>query len=57
LPGVKVNVKGDEIVVEGVDLENVAQTAANIEQASKIRGFDKRIFGDGIYIYSKGEEQ
>jgi len=57
LPGVKVNVKGDEIVVEGVDLESVAQTAANIEQASKIRGFDKRIFGDGIYIYSKGEEQ
>ncbi|BBD71910.1 50S ribosomal protein L6 [Sulfodiicoccus acidiphilus] len=55
LEGVKVTVKGDEIVVEGSDLERVAQTAANIEQASKIRGFDKRIFGDGIYITSKGE--
>ncbi|MGC9105727.1 MAG: 50S ribosomal protein L6 [Thermoprotei archaeon] len=53
LPGVKVNVKGDEVVVEGIDLEKVAQTAANIEKASKISGFDRRVFADGVYIYKK----
>ncbi|MCI2414629.1 MAG: 50S ribosomal protein L6 [Candidatus Aramenus sp.] len=53
LPGVKVTVKGEDIVVEGSDLEKVAQTAANIESASKIKGFDRRVFSDGIYIYKK----
>lgn len=53
LEGVKVTVKGEDIIVEGIDLEKVAQTAANIEAASKIRGFDRRVFGDGIYIYKK----
>lgn len=51
MPGVKVTVKGEDILVEGIDLEKVSQTAANIELASKIRGFDRRIFSDGIYIY------
>ena len=53
LPGVKVTQKGDDIIVEGIDLEKVSQTAANIELASKIRGFDRRVFSDGIYIYKK----
>ncbi|ARM77118.1 50S ribosomal protein L6 [Acidianus manzaensis] len=53
LDGVKVTVKGEDIVVEGIDLEKVAQTAANIERASKISGFDRRVFGDGIFIYKK----
>lgn len=52
-PGVKVQVKGEDIVVEGIDLEKVAQTAANIERAAKISGFDRRVFADGIYIYKK----
>ncbi|QXJ33057.1 50S ribosomal protein L6 [Saccharolobus shibatae] len=53
LPGVKVTVKGEDIVVEGPNLDAVAQTAANIEAASKITGFDRRIFSDGIFIYKK----
>jgi len=53
MPGVKVTVKGEDIIVEGLDIENVSQTAANIELASKIRGFDRRVFADGIYIYKK----
>ncbi|MEM4943847.1 MAG: 50S ribosomal protein L6 [Saccharolobus sp.] len=53
LSGVKVTVKGDDIIVEGIDLEKVAQTAANIESAAKITGFDRRVFSDGIYIYKK----
>ncbi|BBG24387.1 50S ribosomal protein L6 [Sulfuracidifex tepidarius] len=52
-PGVKVTVKGEDITVEGIDLEKVSQVAANIETKSKIRGFDKRVFSDGVFIYNK----
>ncbi len=51
--GTKVKVEGDDIVVSGPSLEGVAQTAANIEQATKVRGKDQRIFLDGVYIYQR----
>lgn len=54
LPGVKINVNKDILVLEGIDREAVSQTAANIEQATRIRGRDIRVFQDGIYITSKG---
>lgn len=50
----KVKVSGEEILVTGPDVEDVSQTAANMEQACIIRGFDPRVFQDGIYIVSKG---
>ncbi len=50
-----VKIEGDQVTVEGPDLEAVAQTAANIEQMTKIRGFDPRVFQDGIYIVAKAE--
>jgi len=50
----KVKVAGDEISITGPNVEHVSQTAANIEQATIIRGFDTRVFQDGIYITSKG---
>nr|AJS13058.1 50S ribosomal protein L6P, large subunit ribosomal protein L6 [uncultured archaeon] len=53
----KVTVKGDEILVEGVDLEKVSQTAANMELATKSKDKDPRVFLDGIYISEKGEGQ
>lgn len=53
LPGVKVEVKADQIVVSGADLERVSQTAANIEKATKVRDRDRRVFQDGIYIVQK----
>jgi len=53
LPGVRVSVKGQDVIVEGIDLEKVAQTAANIEAATKIRDLDRRKFMDGIYIYAR----
>lgn len=56
LDGVKVSVKGDTILVEGIDKEKVGQTAANIEQATRIVGLDHRVFQDGIYIVRKGEK-
>jgi large subunit ribosomal protein L6 len=53
LPGVKVQVKGQDVYVEGIDIEKVAQTAANIERATKISDLDRRKFMDGIYIYER----
>jgi large subunit ribosomal protein L6 len=53
LAGVKVDVKGDQVVVTGIDLEKVSQTAANIETATHIRNRDIRVFQDGIYITHK----
>lgn len=50
---VNVEVKSDEIMVTGVDLEEVSQTAANIEQATRTKKKDPRVFLDGIYVYAK----
>jgi large subunit ribosomal protein L6 len=50
---VQVNIEGDDIIVTGNDVEAVAQTAANIQQATKIRNKDLRKFLDGIYVYNK----
>ncbi len=52
----KVEVKGDQVVLTGPDIEAVSQTAANIEQATRIKGFDPRVFQDGIYITRKAGE-
>lgn len=52
---VKVNVQGDNIIVQGSNLEDVSQTAANIELSTKIKHKDARVFLDGIYIYEKSE--
>ncbi len=55
LPGVKVTAKGADVTVEGIDVQAVSQTAANIEHCTKIRGKDIRVFQDGVYITAKGE--
>jgi len=52
---VKVSVKGDDVLVQGINIEEVGQTAANIEQATKIKNKDPRKFLDGIYVYEKLE--
>lgn len=53
LEGVKVIVKGDDIAVEGIDLKAVSQTAANIQNSTKIKKKDLRVFLDGVYIDTK----
>ncbi len=50
---VKVEVGKDEIKITGIDKEAVGQTAANIEQACRVKDKDRRIFQDGIFIYQK----
>ena len=52
---VKVANKTDVTVI-GADREKVGQTAANIERACRIKKRDRRVFQDGIYIVSKGNE-
>ena len=51
----KVTIKGDDILVQGTSLEDVSQTAANIQNSTKIRNKDPRVFLDGIYVYEKLE--
>lgn len=46
-------VDGNELTVRGPDKDAVAQTAANIESATKISKADPRVFQDGIYITEK----
>ncbi|MDW8021716.1 MAG: 50S ribosomal protein L6 [Nitrososphaerota archaeon] len=53
--GTKVQVKGEDVIVMGIDKEAVGQTAANIEKATRIREKDLRKFLDGIYLYEKKE--
>jgi large subunit ribosomal protein L6 len=53
LPGAKVEIGKDEVTITGIDKEQVGQTMANIEQATRVRGFDIRIFQDGIYLVGK----
>jgi large subunit ribosomal protein L6 len=50
-----VSVKGDDVIVKGVNIEDVSQTAANIEQATIVRRKDTRKFLDGIYVFEKLE--
>ena len=56
IDGVKVTIQGDTIILEGIDKEKVGQTAAKIEQATRITNRDRRIFQDGIYIIQKPDE-
>jgi len=55
--GVDVKVKGDTVTVEGNNVENVGQTAANMERATVVKGRDTRVFQDGIYLISKEAAQ
>ncbi len=52
---VKVKIEPEDIIIQGTNLEEVSQTAANIEQSTKVRGKDPRVFLDGIYIYERNE--
>lgn len=53
LSGTKVDLGKDELTVLGIDKEKVGQTMANIEQATRVKGFDVRVFQDGIYLVEK----
>jgi len=52
--GASVKVSGDEVVVEGLNLEAVSATASNIQISTLIKEKDQRVFLDGLYIFEKG---
>ncbi|MGB9714046.1 MAG: 50S ribosomal protein L6 [Candidatus Bathyarchaeales archaeon] len=52
---VQVKVQSEDIIVQGINIEDVSKTAANIEQATKVKRKDPRVFLDGIYIYERSE--
>lgn len=51
----KVEIKDDRIIVTGANIEDVSRTASNIERATRIKFYDRRVFQDGIFITSKGD--
>jgi large subunit ribosomal protein L6 len=49
----KVEIKGEDIFVSGTSKEDVSQTAANIEIATRVAARDRRVFQDGIFVTEK----
>ncbi len=46
----EVSVDGEELTISGPNIEDVGQTAADIEQLTRVSGKDTRVFQDGVYI-------
>jgi large subunit ribosomal protein L6 len=53
LPGTRAAVEGDIVTISGYDVEQVGQTAANVERTTRIRDYDPRVFQDGIYLIER----
>src|SRR2546427_2739934 len=51
--GGKVDVKGEDISVEGIDLKSVSRTEANIQDRTKIKKKELRDFLHGIHVSGK----
>ncbi|WP_135535862.1 50S ribosomal protein L6 [Halostella pelagica] len=49
----EVEVNDEELVLRGPDIEDVGQTAADIEQTTRVTDKDARVFQDGVYITEK----
>lgn len=48
-----IEVSGEELTISGPDIEAVGQTAADIEQLTRVTDKDVRVFQDGVYITQK----
>lgn len=51
--GIEIEVKKEIIKIKSVNKELAGQASANFETATRIRGRDKKIFQDGVYIIEK----
>ena len=49
----KVVPKGDDVIITGHVLTDVSETAAEIENHSRVKNKDHRVFLDGIYKFEK----
>lgn len=50
---VKVEIKGKDVSVTGIDKERVGQVAARLEQLTRITHLDRRVIQDGLFIVEK----
>lgn len=50
LPNVDVQIKGTTLIVSSRDKDAAGQTVANIEKATIVKGRDRRVFQDGIFL-------
>ncbi|WP_254840419.1 50S ribosomal protein L6 [Natronomonas marina] len=50
-----VEVDGEELTIRGPSIEDVGQTAADIEQLTRVPDKDTRVFQDGVYITATPE--
>ncbi len=53
IAGTKAVVEGEFVILSGHDVEQVGQSAANIERVTHIRDYDPRVFQDGIYLVER----
>ena len=51
----EVEVDDEELTLRGPNIEDVGQTAADIEQLTRVTSKDARVFQDGVYITQKPE--
>ncbi len=54
---IKIEVKGDEIIVTGIDKEATGNVAGRIEQITRVTDRDRRKFQDGIFIVEKAGKE
>ena len=50
---VKVKVEGEFVIISGIDIEKVSQTAARLAESTRLRGRrgkDPTVFQDGLYV-------
>jgi large subunit ribosomal protein L6 len=49
----KVVPKGDDVLISGPVLTDVSQTAGSLQQNTKVKNKDHRVFLDGLYLFEK----
>lgn len=51
--GIDIEIKKEIITIKSINKELAGQASANFEKTTRVRGRDRRIFQDGIYIIEK----